>query len=205
MEQSIKRVHGPFQAGIIHMQVFACFVREPPPDPVASLLFGIYTFVDLLFVGCQDISLFSTRPWRSFECTSLKKEEMERVDMWRLHRDYVRLPVTQDECELLFKACATVAKIRIPFNRLDYWLYVVPVRIPEEKPLSQVKTLSDTQAMILICKEFLGESHPVRVALHCLNSRQTLACTLHETLLNVGKAVAWDELRKMLPETAPSS
>jgi hypothetical protein len=185
------------------MQVFACFVRDASQDPVASLMFGTYMFADLLFVGCPDVSLFSTRPWRSFECTLLKKKDMERVDTWRLYRDYVQLPVTGDECELLHKACVTIAKIRLPFNRLDYWLYVVPGRIPEEKAISVVKTLSDTQAMILVCKEFLEESHPVRVAMHCLNSRQTLACTLYETLLKVGRVVVWDELRKMLPDTVP--
>lgn len=182
------------------MLVFACFVYRDHSDTAVHFMFGRYSFVDVMFVQDKEILLYSTRPGKTFECKSLKKRILETLDYWRFQTDYLQLPVSDEEGELLLKAFSAFAEVQTPFNQHDYWLYLVPIRIPKEKALFDAACLSDTQAIILIVREFLGESHPLRAVLRPLNSRQTLASTLYETIVPVGKKTAWSELRRMLPD-----
>lgn len=182
------------------MRVFICFLRNDDSTGLDAIFFGEYLFADFLFVSDKDVSFFFTRPGEKYTLINLSKTHSRICNVWRSRGDFLHLELPDADIEVLFQTCSAFAKTGIPFNRLDYSLYCMPIRIPDEIPLFRAEKLTDTQAVILILRECLADTSKIRMALSSLNSRQTLASTLYLTLLPVTGRVGWDVLYDTLPE-----
>lgn len=183
------------------MRVFACFLRFWDSGPHV-LLYGEFEYVDLLFFHDGQISLFYTRPHEKYARVVRTKDDMAKSVYWTEKTEILELPLSFEEGQKLMRTCETFALVGIPYNLLDCILYVVPIRVPEERPLFQAQKLSDVQGTILMLRECLPSSHPVLDAMKSLNSRQTLASTLFDTLLPVTQRLTWGEMHRLLNHPA---
>jgi len=184
----------------ISMHVFICFLKNDDTTGLDAVFFGEFLFADFLFVTKEDVSFFFTRPGEKYSLMKLSRDSGRTWSVWRQRGEFLRLALHDGEAECLFNTCSAFAQTGIPFNRMDYCLYCLPIRVPEEIRLFDAQKLTDTQAVILIIRECLMSTSQICMALSGLNSRQTLAGTLHSSLLPVTSRVAVNDLYNLLPE-----
>jgi hypothetical protein len=184
------------------MYVFLTFLKKNDLGELTEMFFGDYSFVDILLVDNQNIVVYRTRPGENYTRHPLRKDLMVKLEYFTKQSVFLQVEVTDEEFEKLCKTCVTFSTVTTPFNRKDYLLYYIPIRIPDEIPLFQARTLSDSQAAILFLRECLSTAHRIAPLLQNINSRHSLPETLYNTLAPVCPLVEWNQLCPMLPWSA---
>lgn len=182
------------------MLVFLCFLKQFSVESAVAVSYGRYMYVDLLVVDdAGTVQLFGTRAGEYMRGNVLPRKRMNEYKHFRLFYDFLQVDMLAEESEKLLETCRTFALVKTPFNRKDCWLYFVPLRSPQEIPLFETTTLSDTQAIILFFRECLCPLNSARTAMKGLHSRQTVPAALYEALLPVCKPLSWPQLDALLP------
>ncbi len=187
---------------LIVMYVILSFLRKIEPRQVTEMFWGDYSSVDILLVDSQNITMYRTRPGETFISCTLRKDVMVNLEYFTQQSRFLQIEVTQDEFQKLSKTCSAFAAVGTPFNRRDYLLHYMPIRIPEDIPLFQVRTLSDSQAVVLFLRECLSTGHRLSLILQTLNSRQVIPETLYDSFFPFSCPLDWTGLCPLLPWSA---
>ncbi len=187
---------------LIVMYVILSFLKKIEPRQVTEMFWGDYSSVDIILVDNQNITMYRTRPGETFLSHPLRKDTMVNLEYFTQQSQFLQIEVTGEEFQKLSKTCATFATVGKPFNRRDYLLHYMPIRIPEDIPLFQVKTLSDSQAVILFLRECLSPGHRLSPIIQTLNSRHVLPETLYHAFFPFSCPLDWTGLCPLLPWSA---
>jgi len=108
--------------------------------------------------------------------TAFMYETFTRIfqkDFWYddASHDFLHVPMSPEELGRTSQACEACVESRLPYNTMDMALSQLPLRSPTEHDLFHTETLFCSQAVVLILRSSLDQSHPIQAPLSLVNSR----------------------------------
>lgn len=147
--------------------VVLCFRVLPPPRERARVCLGVttpdgivtYEFVGSLMQGCVSPLMRCLHPW-------------ENSDEFYNEHELLILSVSTDEHRSVHQLCETLVAANTEYDLFDAVLMrTLPCYSPTDLSLFACKKFRCTHLVVLVLRECLAATHPVRVALTAVNSR----------------------------------
>ena len=154
-------------------------------------MYGKYDDCGILFVGDKGIDAFYTMEQSEFKKYILTKEKNWKPNVTL---DFLLLSLDEEEQQRLKATCVALAATHKPYNSKDELLMYVPFINPVEMSIFEAKTLNNPQAVVLLLRECLSRTNPLRLGLEGLHSRQTFVETLFDRLSPHCLPVLWSNL-----------
>jgi len=147
---------------------------------LVKILAGPYVHTEIIITQSQPTKVhtaYSAYMAHTFARTFQK-------DFWfeDQYHDFLHIPVSADELQRICKTCEACVETKIPYNTRDMVLSQVPLRNPTEHDLFHCSTLFCSQAVILILRSCLDETHSLQPYLSTVNSRTITPSQLYELL-----------------------
>lgn len=143
----------------------------------------------MLFAGEREIEVFLTELGGEYHKNVLTKNSGWNTikaalneSTVKIELDFLMLSVDEEEQRKLKNTCEACVAAHKPYNLKDILLTQLPFFNLSESTLFEVAKMNNPQAVILILRECLHPSNPLRVGLEGLHSRQTFASALYDRL-----------------------
>ena len=171
--------------------LFFWYTTEEGNNSLKHAVYGRYDECGIMFVGDSEIEAFYTMANGVY-----RKYTMTKKNNWsiRVTVDFLLLSVDEEEQQRLKSTCVALAATQKPYNLKDELLRYVPFINQIEMSIFEAKTLNNPQALVLLLRECLSRTNPLRLGLEGLHSRQTFAETLFDRLSPHCLPVLWSNL-----------